>query len=58
MWTQTLSGVCYVRDLWRLTDLPDAKGALKLAIPPHGVVLLKLAGLSATNRKPAELAQL
>jgi hypothetical protein len=37
-----LPGACHVRDLWRQTDLPDARGALKLAIPPHGVVLLKL----------------
>jgi len=35
-------GVSHVRDLWRQTDLPDAKGTLKLTIPAHGVVLLKL----------------
>jgi alpha-galactosidase len=37
-----LSGPCHVRDLWRQLDLPDAKGALKLTLPPHGVVLLKI----------------
>jgi alpha-galactosidase len=37
-----LSGPCHVRDLWRQLDLPDAKGALKLTLPPHGVVLLKM----------------
>jgi alpha-galactosidase len=37
-----LSGPWHVRDLWRQTDLPDTRGALKLAVPPHGVVLLKL----------------
>ena len=36
-----LSGTWHVRELWRQTDLPDAKGALKLRIEPHGVVLLK-----------------
>jgi alpha-galactosidase len=37
-----LAGTWHVRDLWRQTDLPDAKGALKLTIPAHGVILLKL----------------
>ena len=37
-----LSGVWHVRDLWRQADLPDVKNALKLAIQPHGVVLLKM----------------
>jgi hypothetical protein len=37
-----LSGGFHVRDLWRQTDLPDVKSALKLAVPPQGVVLLKL----------------
>jgi alpha-galactosidase len=37
-----LSGVWQVRDLWRQLDLPAAKDALKLTIPPHGVILLKM----------------
>jgi alpha-galactosidase len=37
-----LGGTQHVRDLWRQTDLPDAKGTLKLRLPPHGVLLLKL----------------
>jgi len=41
---------CHVRDLWRQTDLPDARGALKLAIPAHGVVLLKLTPASGRPR--------
>jgi alpha-galactosidase len=43
-------GACHVRDLWRQTDLPDARGALKLAIPAHGVVLLKLTPASGRPR--------
>jgi len=37
-----LGGTRHVRDLWRQIDLPDAKGTLKLKVPGHGVVLLKL----------------
>jgi alpha-galactosidase len=37
-----LAATWHVRDLWRQLDLPDAKGSLKLTIPPHGVALLKL----------------
>lgn len=44
------SGTWHVRDLWRQTDLPDTKGTLKLAIPAHGVVLLKLGAV--TGAKP------
>jgi alpha-galactosidase len=47
-----LSGMCHVRDLWRQTDLPDAKGALKLTIQPHGVILLKVS--QATAEKPKD----
>ena len=37
-----LSGKQIVRDLWRQKDLPDAtKGAVKVTVPAHGVVLLK-----------------
>ena len=32
----------HVRDLWRQKDLPDATGAIKATIRPHGVLLLKL----------------
>lgn len=46
-----LSGTWHVRDLWRQTDLPDAKGALKLTIPPHGVVLLKMSQDADTKPK-------
>ena len=42
-----LAGAWHVRDLWRQTDLPDTKGQLKLTIPPHGVILLKLSAVSA-----------
>jgi alpha-galactosidase len=45
-----LSGAWHVRDLWRQTDLPDAKGALKLNIQPHGVILLKMS--RALEAKP------
>ena len=45
-----LSGAWHVRDLWRQSDLPDAKNALKLTIEPHGVVLLKLS--RAASSKP------
>jgi alpha-galactosidase len=37
-----LPGKYHVRDLWRQKDLDDTKGSLKLTIPGHGVVLLKL----------------
>ena len=37
-----LSGRWHVRDLWRQANLPDSNGTLKLTIPPHGVMLLKL----------------
>jgi hypothetical protein len=37
-----LSGTWHVRDLWRQLDLPDAKGVMRLTLPPHGVTLLKL----------------
>jgi alpha-galactosidase len=37
-----LGGTRHVRDLWRQTDLPDAKGTLKMNVPGHGVMLLKL----------------
>jgi alpha-galactosidase len=37
--------------LWRQTDLPDAKDALKLAIQPHGVVLLKMSPVITANPK-------
>jgi alpha-galactosidase len=43
-----ISGTWHVRDLWRQTDLPDARNAIKLSIQPHGVVLLKF---SATDLK-------
>ena len=46
-----LSDVCHVRDLWRQTDLPDAKDALKLTIQPHGVVLLKMSPVITANPK-------
>ena len=37
-----LPGKQHVRDLWRQKDLPDAtKGAVKVTVPAHGVVLLK-----------------
>jgi alpha-galactosidase len=32
----------HVRDLWRQRDLPDANGSLPVAVPAHGVLLLKL----------------
>jgi alpha-galactosidase len=31
-----------VRDLWRQQDLDETHGSLKLTVPGHGVVLLKL----------------
>jgi len=37
-----LSGAWHVRDLWRQQNLPDTKDSLKLTVPAHGVVLLKL----------------
>jgi len=37
-----LAGKHHVRDLWRQQDLEDTGGSLKLTIPGHGVVLLKL----------------
>jgi len=41
-----LPGAYHVRDLWRQTDLPnakgDAKGSLTVTVPAHGVLLLKL----------------
>jgi alpha-galactosidase len=40
-----LPGKFKVRDLWRQKDLEVAKGSLKLTIPGHGVVLLKLTRL-------------
>src|ERR1035441_65403 len=46
-----LSGTCHVRDLWRQADLPDAKGALKLSIQPHGVVLLKMSPVISAEQK-------
>ena len=36
-----LAGTWRVRDLWRQTDLPKVKNALKLSIPAHGVILLE-----------------
>ena len=39
-----LAGKYHVRDLWRQKDLDDTRGSLKLTIPGHGVVLLKLTG--------------
>ncbi len=46
-----LSGTWHVRDLWRQINLPDAKGALKLVIQPHGVALLKLISASPQSSK-------
>ena len=46
-----LSGTWHVRDLWRQTDLPDTKGSLKLAIQPHGVVLLKMCSVNSVVKK-------
>ena len=40
-----LGGTRHVRDLWRQTDLPDTRGSLRLTIPAHGVVLLKVSGV-------------
>jgi len=37
-----LPGKYHVRDLWRQKDLEDTVGSLKLTVPGHGVVLLKL----------------
>ena len=37
-----LPGKHHVRDLWRQKDLEDIRGALKLTIPGHGVMLLRL----------------
>jgi alpha-galactosidase len=45
-----LSGVWHVRDLWRQTDLPAVKNALKLTIQPHGVVLLKLKSVNSDEQ--------
>jgi alpha-galactosidase len=42
-----LSGTWHVRNLWQQLDLPEAKGALKLTIPPHGVILLKMSQVVA-----------
>jgi len=44
-----LGGTRHVRDLWRQTDLPDTRGSLKLTIPAHGVVLLKLSAVTAAT---------
>ncbi len=41
-----LPGKYHVRDLRRQQDLDDTKGSLKLTIPGHGVVLLKLTRVS------------
>jgi len=45
-----LSGPWHVRDLWRQTDLPAVKNALKLTIQPHGVVLLKLKSVNSDEQ--------
>ena len=37
-----IQGKVRVRDLWRQTDLPDARGNLPVTVAPHGVILLKL----------------
>ena len=37
-----LPGKYKVRDLWRQKNLEDTSGSLKLTVPGHGVVLLKL----------------
>ena len=37
-----LAGRYHVRDLWRQKDLEDTRGSLKLSVPGHGVVLLKV----------------
>lgn len=37
-----LPGKHKVRDLWRQKDLEETRGSLKLTIPGHGVMLLKL----------------
>ncbi len=37
-----LPGTYHVRDLWRQKDLDDSRGSLKMTIPGHGVLLLKL----------------
>jgi alpha-galactosidase len=49
-----LPGAWHVRDLWRQTDLPDAKGALNVAIQPHGVILLKMSPATATAKSKAK----
>jgi len=41
-----LPGKYHVRDLWRQKDLEDTVGSLKLTVPGHGVVLLKLTRVS------------
>jgi alpha-galactosidase len=45
-----LSGVWHVRDLWRQTDLPAVKSALRLTVQPHGVVLLKLKSVNSDEQ--------
>ena len=37
-----LGGTRHVRDLWRQVDLPDTRGSLRLTIPAHGVMLVKV----------------
>ncbi len=37
-----IPGKQQVRDLWRQRDMEDAEGTVKVTIPAHGVVLLKL----------------
>jgi alpha-galactosidase len=37
-----LPGKQHVRDLWRQKDLADVKDSVKVTVPAHGVVLLKL----------------
>ena len=37
-----LPGKRRVRDLWRQKDLEVASGSVKLSVPGHGVILLKL----------------
>jgi len=41
-----LAGKYHVRDLWRQKDLEDTVGSVKLTVPGHGVVLLKLTRVS------------
>ena len=41
-----LEGSYHVRDLWRQIDLPDAREAIDVSVPAHGVLLLRLTAVT------------